>query len=256
MEVPRTADDSLDSAPEHLRRSARLHPSRQQYWVQPCGLDGDHDLARAAIAATYGMVELIDDCVGQILAAVERAGALDDTIVVFTSDHGDMMGDHGLLLKGCMHYRGTLQAPMVIATPRHHAQRTSSLASSIDLGPTLLELAGLGRYDGIGGVSLVPLLDEPAASVREWVLVEDDVRASLRGVWNVPPKTRTVIADGMRYTRHSTGEDQLFCLDDDPDELIDLSDDYPTLQAAMVGRLADAMIEASDTARSPTRHSG
>ena len=250
MELPRTVDDPLDSAPEHLRRSARLHPSRQQYWVHPCGIDGDHDLARAAIAATYGMVELIDDCVGQILTAVERAGAHDDTIVVFTTDHGDMMGDHGLLLKGCMHYRGTLQVPMVIASPGGGgATRTSSLASSVDLGPTLLELAGLEPYDGIQGVSLAPVLGDPAASVREWVLVEDDIRSPVRRVWDVPTKTRTLIADGMRYTRHSTGEDQLFCLDDDPDELTDLSTDYPTVHAGMVVRLADALMEATDTAR-------
>ncbi len=249
MALPRTVDDPLDSAPEHLRRFARMHPSRQQYWVHPCGLDGDHDLARAAIAATYGMVEMIDDCVGQILAAVERAGAHDSTIVVFTTDHGDMMGDHGLLLKGCMHYRGTLQVPLVIASPAHGAERTSSLASSVDLGPTLLDLAGLEFYDGIQGVSLVPVLDSPAASVRELVLIEDDIPDSNRSWADMPAKTRTIIAGGMKYTRHSTGEDQLFCLDDDPDELTELSADYPTAHAAMVERLADALIEAADSAR-------
>jgi arylsulfatase A-like enzyme len=249
MVLPPTVDDPLNGAPEHLRRFARRHPSRQSYWVGPCGLDGDHDLARAAIAATYGMVELIDDSVGQILAAVERAGAQDSTIVVFTSDHGDMMGDHGLLLKGCMHYRGTLQVPMVIAGPGCGATRTSSLASSVDLGPTLLDLAGLGLYDGIQGVSLAPVLDDPAASVRDTVLVEDDIPDSNRSWGDMPTKTRTLIADGMRYTRHSTGEDQLFCLDDDPDEWTELSADYPTMHAAMVGRLTDALIEATDTAR-------
>ena len=249
MALPRTVDDPLDAAPGHLRRSAGRHPSRQAYWVHPCGLDGDHELARAAIAATYGMIELIDDCVGQILAAVERAGAHDSTIVVFTSDHGDMMGDHGLLLKGCMHYRGTLQVPMVIASPGRGATQTSSLASSVDLGPTLLDLAGLEPYDGIQGVSLSPVLDDPAASVRESVLIEDDIPDSNRSWGDMPTKTRTLIADGMKYTRHSTGEHQLFCLDDDPDELTELSAAYPTVHAAMITRLADALIEVTDTAR-------
>ena len=255
MELPRTVDDPLEAAPEHLRRIARTHPSRQPYWVYPCGIDGDHDLARAAIAATYGMVELIDDCVGQILDAVARAGAADSTIVVFTSDHGDMMGDHGLFLKGCMHYRGTLAVPLVIASPKHRPARTMSLASSVDLGPTLLDLVGLNRYDGIQGVSLVPVLDDPAASVREAVLIEDDIPGGARSWGNMPDKTRTLIAGGMKYTRHSTGEDQLFCLDDDPDEMVELSADFPTLHAAMITQLADALIETADSARCATQHS-
>ena len=88
--------------------------------MAPCGAT-DHEIVRQAIAATYGMVEMIDDAVGRILATVDRVGAgpdgADDTIVVFTSDHGDMMGEHGLMLKGFMHYRGTLQVPLVIRAP-------------------------------------------------------------------------------------------------------------------------------------------
>ena len=85
--------------------------------MAPCGVAGDHDLLREAIAATYGTIELIDDRVGRILAALDRLGQTDNTIIVFTSDHGDMMGDHGLMLKGYMHYRGTLAVPMVIVDP-------------------------------------------------------------------------------------------------------------------------------------------
>ena len=247
--LPRTVDDQLDGAPAHLKRFAGLHPSRQRRWVQPCGIAGDHDLVRAAIAATYGMIELIDDCVGQILAAVASAGELHDTIIVFTSDHGDMMGDHGLFLKGCMHYRGTLQVPMVIADPRRTPARTASLASSIDLGPTLLDIAGLDRYNGIQGKSLVPLLEDATATIRDYVLIEDDIPNAARTWGDMPDKTRTLITEGLKYTRHSTGEDQLYDLDSDPDEIAELSTGNPAQRAAMVELLTDALVIADDSAR-------
>ncbi len=97
-----------------------------RYWVDLIGATSP-EVTRAAIAANYGTIEMIDDRVGQILAAVERLGQTDNTIVVFTADHGDMMGDHHLLLKGMMHYRGCTQVPMVIADPRRSPGRTSSL---------------------------------------------------------------------------------------------------------------------------------
>ena len=93
------------------------------------------------------------------------------------------------------------------------------------------------------------MLGDPAASVRESVLIEDDIPNAARSWGDMPHKTRTLIAGGMRYTRHSTGEEQLFCLDDDPDELSELSDDYPTLHASMLERLVDALIGTADSAR-------
>ncbi|MFV0257128.1 MAG: sulfatase [Acidimicrobiales bacterium] len=248
MVVPSTVDDPLVDAPGYVQRFASIHPSTQRMWVQPCGVAGDHDLVRHALAATYGMVELIDDRIGRILATVDAVGATDNTIVVVTADHGDMMGDHGLMLKGYMHYRGTLQIPLVVVDPTRGPGRTGSLAASIDIGPTLLGLVGLPTYDGIQGVSLAPVLDDRSASVRDHVLVEDDAPAAIPGP--IPKKNRTVIdASGLKYTRHSTGEDQLFDLAADPDERVQLAPRDGTRRALMMERLADALMEADDTAR-------
>ena len=248
IELPTTVDDPLATAPRHLQITRARTVADQFSWVTPFGVH-DHQLVREAIASTYGAIEMIDDGVGQILAAVDRAGQTDDTIVVFTSDHGDMMGDHGLMTKGFIHYRGTLQVPFVIADPTRPAARTQSLASSIDLGPTLLDLCGLPGYAGIQGNSLVPILDDPATSVREHVLVEDDAPARLAKVAKFPEKSRTLITPSARYTRLSTGEDQLFDLAADPDETIELSEREPALRAQMIERLADALIAADDDAR-------
>jgi arylsulfatase A-like enzyme len=216
--------------------------------VAPCGAT-DPQIVRQAIAATYGTIEMIDDAVGRILATVDALGQDDDTIVVFTSDHGDMMGDHGLFLKGFMHYRGTLQVPMVIRAPGRMPGRSASLASTLDLCPTILDLAGVDAFHGIQGRSLSPVLADPAAVVRRHVLVEDDLpSAELSGSF-VPPKTRTVITDRARYSRNSKGEEQLFDLRADPDELADLSDLDDGLGRTMRDLMMDALIEADDLAR-------
>ncbi len=248
MPLPATRNDSLEDAPEHLRLAAKLHPRDQRDWVTPCGF-GDDALLGQALAATYGMVEMIDDRIGQILQTLVECGAADNTIVVFTSDHGDMMGDHGLFLKGFMHYRGTLQVPMMIHAPGRFACRTNALASSIDLGPTLMELCGVNAYDGVQGYSLAPMLGDADAAVRDYVLIEDDLADVTAKLTPIPAKTRTLITPTYRYTRNSTGEQQLFDLLNDPDEMRDLKAVDTAKRAEMVELLTDALIAADDAAR-------
>lgn len=248
MELPSTVNDPMELAPGYLRRFQGFNAKAQREWVGAFGA-GDHDLLRECIAATYGAVEMIDHGVGQMLATLERLGIEDNTIVVFTSDHGDMMGDHGLMLKGFMHYRGTLQPPLVIADPRKAPGQTASLAGSIDIASTLLDLAGLPEYDGIQGQSLVPILDDPSAAVRDHLLIEDDLPAETARRVPIPEKTRTVIGYGMKYTRHSNGEEQLFDLVNDPDEMSPIHQRDAGRRATAMELLTDAMITADDTAR-------
>ena len=75
------------------------------------------DQLREIIANTYGQISLIDHNVGRLLIALEEAGIADDTYVIYISDHGDWLGDHGLILKGPMHYEGLLRVPMIIRGP-------------------------------------------------------------------------------------------------------------------------------------------
>jgi arylsulfatase A-like enzyme len=248
MALPESRHDSLADAPDHLRIFRDVHPNAQRSWVAPCGY-GDDALLREAIAATYGAIEMIDDGVGQLFDCVERLGLTERTIVVFTSDHGDMMGDHGLFLKGFMHYRGTLQVPLVIDVPGRTAGRTDALASSIDLGPTLLDVCGIQGYDGIQGLPLTPTLDDPSTEVRDHVLIEDDIAPITASLTPIPAKTRTLVTRDYRYTRNSKREEQLFDLRADPDEMDDLKDQAPASRALMIERLADALIEADDAAR-------
>lgn len=247
IELPATFDDPMDGAPEFLKAFQRRSVHKMRNWVAMTGATSS-EVTRAAIAANYGSIEMIDDRIGQILAAIERLGQTDDTIVVFTSDHGDMMGDHGLLLKGFMHYRGTLQVPMVVVDPRCEPGRTSSLASSIDLGPTLLELAGLTGYHGIQGHSLVPILDDKHATVRDNVLIEDDLDVPVERA-TFATSIRTLITSTHRYTRYNTGEDGLYELHTDDDERTNLSAHEPALRAEHVEALTDALIAHTEKSR-------
>ncbi|MEO1060469.1 MAG: sulfatase-like hydrolase/transferase [Actinomycetota bacterium] len=249
MELPGTRSDPLDRAPAYLRQLQQGTAADQLAWVLPFGAS-DADLVREAIAATYGMIELVDDGVGRILSAIEALGQLDDTIVVLTADHGDMMGDHGLMLKGSMPFNGTQRVPLVVADPRRGSGRSTSPASSIDLAPTLLELAEVTPNDGIQGRSLVPVLDDPSAAVRDHVLVEDDLRPRTARILGVPHRIRTIVADdGTKLTRFSTGESILFDLAEDPDELHELGHADPARLAAANDRLLDAVLLATDDAR-------
>jgi arylsulfatase A-like enzyme len=188
--LPSTFDDPGENWPAHIQLFKRLAPNDKNM-VIPFGPTPAQ--ARAAIAATYGMIEFIDEGVGEVLAAVERLGATDNTIVVFTSDHGDMMGDHGLMLKLAMHFQGCIRVPMVVHVPGATPGRTSSLASSIDLPHTLLDLCGIDEYRGMQGHSLTPLINDPKASVRDHVLIEEDFPLS-EFAPGPPTKNRTLVS--------------------------------------------------------------
>lgn len=250
MALPETFHDPVDHLPRFLREMTTDAGARGPMRIEAPAL-------RAAMAAEFGAIELIDHGVGRMLAALARSGQVDDTVVVFTSDHGDMFGDHGFMLKGGMVFEGTTRVPLLVALPTGDAARTSSLASSLDLGPTLLELVGSDGYDGIQGVSLMPLLADPEATVRDHVLIEEDVPDY--GLWAnaVPAHSRTIVTTDARLTRYSTGEGELYDLVEDRLERHNVADraTHADLRSEMTGRLVDGLVAAADYARpEPAKH--
>ena len=112
--------------------------------------------AQEAIALTYGMITMIDDAVGQVIKALDGAGLADNTILVFVSDHGDFMGDHGIMLKGPLHYRGLIRVPFIWFDPTTDKSSViASLAQSIDIPATFLERSGIRPYFGMQGTGLI-----------------------------------------------------------------------------------------------------
>ncbi len=185
--------------------------------------------AREAIALTYGMITMVDDCIGQVLDCLARLGLEDDTIVIFMSDHGDLMGDYGVLLKGPIHNQGTVRVPFIWADPSGPSGvRSDALMSSIDLSATLFDRLGITPYYGAQGRSMLPAMVDKRQG-REAILIEDD-RERVYLNFDRPQRLRTVITDRHRMTVClPLGFHELYDLQEDPCEANNLwNDDAPT----------------------------
>jgi arylsulfatase A-like enzyme len=126
---------------------------------------------RLAIAHTYGSVAMIDDCISRVLRTLEDQRLTDDTFVIFTSDHGEFLGDHGLLRKGPPPYRQLLHVPLLFAGPGIDAISVQALTSHVDLKATILELFGIAGDRG-DGISFAPLLHGATMPVRDAIWAE------------------------------------------------------------------------------------
>jgi arylsulfatase A-like enzyme len=143
-------------------------------WVQ--GRQRDHDVDEVAVTRRQysALIELIDDHVGLMLGQLEKRGQLDNTIVVVSSDHGEMLGDHGLYQKSCA-YEGALRVPLIVAGPGIAVGRSSdALVELIDVNPTISELAGLPAQPNIDARSFVPVLTGLASEHRNGTISELD----------------------------------------------------------------------------------
>lgn len=177
----------------------------------------DRSLVQAMRAQYYGNVSLIDDRVGRILAVLAQRGWLEDTWVVYTADHGEMLGDHGLLWKG-QFYESSVTVPLLIRPPDRlrAAPRgvvSNALVELLDVPATLLDLAG-AQVDGNQGRSLLPLIRDEAAAERHRsaVFSEIDRRLMVRnGQYKLVLQTGTLAPLA------------LWDLDADPDEVTNLA---------------------------------
>ena len=211
---------------------------------------------RRMAAAEYGMITMIDDEVGRILVALERTGRAADTLIVFTADHGDMFGDHGLMLKVSLHYEACIRVPMVIAGPGIEPGRTDSFASSVDLCPTLIGAMGERPYFGIHGHDLAPVLADASASVRDHVLIEE-LEPYPDPATGLPIDMRTLVTEEGRLTVRRAREGvllgDLYDHRADPRELDNLYAEASAhaLRQAMTERLTAAMMATATPARRP-----
>ncbi|MDE2793032.1 MAG: sulfatase-like hydrolase/transferase [Paracoccaceae bacterium] len=206
---------------------------------------------RQIIALTYGMISCIDDAVATLLGHLESHGISDKTVVIFTSDHGDFMGDHGIILKHGLHYEGVLRVPLIWADPdRSGPVRTDLPGSSIDIGATILTRAGLAPFNGNQGLPLLDLLDGAIPNPRRGILIEEDELGAHLGT-DAGLRTRTYIEDNWRLTLWQGMEGgELFNRNSDPHELKNLwSDpDFSNERARMTEAMLREMIRLGDTA--------
>jgi arylsulfatase A-like enzyme len=155
--LPNYTEGELDNKP--LPQQVEHHNAycKPDFYPYSKMNDQDHRLIRAAY---YAMIDLIDEQVGRIIDSLERTGQMENTLVIFMSDHGEMLGDHGIYLKGPHFYDPAVRVPLIISMPGtvKSGVRTKALVELVDLAPTLLEAAGLPMHPGMQGKSLWPLL--------------------------------------------------------------------------------------------------
>jgi arylsulfatase A-like enzyme len=179
---------------------------------------------RDMTANYYGMISLIDHTVGRILDTLQSKGDAEKTIVIFTSDHGDLLGDHGLYLKGPTLYEGVLRVGMIVTGPGIPVGYVvDDPVSTIDLAPTFYDWAGVSKPDSLQGESLLPLLHSAPISGRDVAYSEWFVHKSRFGV---DLDLRTVRTSTHKCTFEViSGAGEMYDLVNDPTEMHNLFDD-------------------------------
>jgi arylsulfatase A-like enzyme len=238
MPMPASFNDDHQDSPAHIREiiSRRGVPD-----VDPMMLwSPTEEQYRHALAAELGSIEFIDDSIGRILGTIDRLGIADDTVIVFTSDHGDVFGDHGLILKHFTHYEGAIQVPLIISGGAVGRGSHEDLVSSADIAPTLLDLAHAPVLPRAQGRSMRAIMDAEDAPWRSALLVEEDQPFGI-GTLAGPVRIRTVVTHDLRLTRIAgSPSTELYDLSSDPGERLNLAGS--TESAELLARATSIMV--------------
>jgi arylsulfatase A-like enzyme len=210
--------------------------------------------AREAMALSCGMIAMIDDAVGRVLAQVAARGLAEDTVVVFTTDHGDFLGDHRLLLKGPAHFNGITHVPFIWAEPGARptasGKTTDVLGGTLDIAATILDRARVQPYNGIQGISLLPAIAGEGAT-RDSMVIEDDQQRAMLG-FEAPSRMRTLVTRRWRMTiAHGDPWGELYDLQSDPHEMDNLFEEagHRSVRGELMEKLAYREMELAE--RSP-----
>lgn len=257
MPVPQTLGVTDDMAP-HVRWLMDERDAGQ------AKLDGPRLFAATArevqeiTALTYGMITNIDDRIGMVMQTLKACGADSNTVVIFTSDHGDLMGDHGIVLKGPLHYQGLIRVPMIWREPSRgdgHMAYRQDLTSSIDLGAAIIHRAGIAAPNGVQGKPLFSPSGEAVLTGRDAVLIEENQQRAYLG-FERPVKVRTVVTDTHRMSVFAEGDwGELYDLQADPLEKHNLwhTPQAQTIQWTLMQKLVQLLMEHSDSSPNPKR---
>ena len=239
INVPKVPDSYFESLPAPAAKSVTRKKDQ---------LNLDEDLAKQAIQAYYASITFADAQVGRIVDAVDRLGLAENTVIVFTSDHGYHMGEHGHWQKTTL-FENAARVPLIIAAPDSKAagKSTECPAEMIDFYPTLAELCGLDAPTNLSGVSLKAALNDPSARPRTDALTQYDVGYSLR-------------TERYRYTEWGENGSlgaELCDHETDPEELDNLADSAASetilnrLSKRLRQRIADARTKPTGLQQKP-----
>ena len=211
--------DELDNQPQAFK-ALRVHNKEIDHDSVVLQLDPSHEARHRQRAYYLANVTMIDEKVGQIMEALESNGYLENSIVIFTSDHGDCLTDHGHSQKWTM-YDLITRVPLIVWAPERFGgpRKIKSLCQQMDLGPTILELAGVTPDPSLEAVSMLPALHGEEWEGRDYVYAEQARDGILTDA-----EFMTMVRDHKWKLVHFLDEEdgQLFDLANDPDEVKNL----------------------------------
>lgn len=260
-DIPLAPKDDLQGKPER-QKVAHIMDAMDKV---------DDDLMRKVKAIHYGMINFIDDNIGRVMETLNRLGLAEDTIVVFTSDHGDSMGAHGLIQKHNAFYDSFTHVPFIVSWPgRISPQSSEHLVELVDLMPTLLELSGSPIPRGVQGRSIAKCLLGEEYDAREFVVIEsgeagEPMQLSEITVRPSDPfdescfvwcayheawlgKGKSIRTHEWKLNVYANGDGELYDLQHDPDELVNLfgKQEYEAITANLERKLLHWCMEKED----------
>ena len=251
-EVPpaKAKEGELDKLPPHYRLQRETNLVTQGSNGEP--MSATDPYRNECVAHYFGLIEMVDNEVGRIMEALRKNGLEENTIVIFTADHGEAAGDHGMWGKGPYHIDSVIRVPFLISAPSQlKGQRTfNEVVSLLDIAPTIYEMTGINFAPpspeapnapaSLSGRSLVELLKNGREEgQRRNILIEED--EDYLGF-----RMRTLINDQYRLTAYSgQSYGELFDLREDPDEFRNLwyESSAKNLRADLKAELLDKIME-------------
>ena len=252
MPVPKAYTATDWNKPEYIKVAERARENDKSLGKKTgYSIAVSQQEALEAQALTCGMIAMIDDAIGQVRSAAEHAELTDNTVEIFTSDHGDHLGDHRLLFKGSEQYDTLTHVPFIWSDPNgKQGKRSSELAQTLDIGTTILEHAKIEAPVGMQG----QVLSVGGGSGRDAVHIQYETQRP-QEAFGARPRVHTIIREQWRLSMYvGKCQNELFNLDDDPGEMINLwdSEKHNAIKNALIERLAELEIEVVDRVPLPT----
>ena len=252
MPVPKAFAINDWDPPEYVK-IAKRHRQQDKTLGQKTGysIAVSKQEALEARSLTCGMITMIDDAVGRIRTAASEVGVAENTVQIYTSDHGDHLGDHQLLFKGAEQYDTLNHVPFIWSDPNGKSgQRCNDLGQTLDIGATILEHAKIEPSIGMQGKPLAV-----AGGVgRETVHIQYETQRP-QEAFGPRPRAHSIVHDQWRLTMYlGKCANELFNLQDDPEEMTNLwnSPEHSDVKAQLIERLAELEIEVGNRVPLPT----
>jgi len=247
--LPHFTPGELDNKPVFQRKDHNGSYDTPGHYASKDMTSYHHKLIRAAY---YAMIELIDIHIGRLLDYLETTGQLTNTLIIFHSDHGEMLGDHGIYLKGPYFYDAAVRVPLVIAWPGHISggQHITDIVELVDIAPTIAEACGLPPEPGMQGYSLYKRLTQGTPFPRQSAYCEY-YNSNIKH--RDPKAYLTMVCDKQfKLVRNHTPEDpvsgELYDMQNDPHETVNQydNDQYAKIKMRMLELLADRIAFTAD----------